>query len=320
MTLHRLPGAFARWLRSRRHPASPEPPLVARDGPLPAADTPRRALVQHVDTGAKPWRTVACSVAGTSHVESGRPCDDVSVVVEIGRTVLLAVADGAGSARHSRKGATVAVAASVDAATRRLGVGEAPADRAEWRLLLAECLRRARSAIDACEEPRGELACTLLLAIVHEGTLATVAVGDGWVVAEDLSGETRAVLRPSKGEYFNETFFVSSDTFLSRAAFGVEPADDLAAIAVLSDGLDMVACDLTAMQPVHGFFGPLFAFVREAPLSTKAIRSQLVEFLRSDRINRRTDDDKSLAIAVRWHGSGGSRGSLQAREGRAAPA
>lgn len=244
------------------------------------------------------WRGVACSVVGTSHEESGRQCDDVSVVLEVGAATLLVVSDGAGSARHARKGATVAVGASAESAATRLAAGEAPGDSEGWRSLLRECLLAARRAIDECPEPPEELSCTLLIAIVHEETVAAARIGDGWVVAQDHDGVVRAILWPEKGEYFNETVFVSSDRFLERAAFQVEPSNRLSAVAVLSDGLEMVACDLAAQEPLRGFFEPLFAFVRDERSTTDTKRRELERFLRSPRINQKTDDDKTLVVAV----------------------
>lgn len=282
----------------RPRPATEAPEETARDeapGEAEAITVGRRWRREREDR----WRAVACSVAGTSHAATGRPCEDVSVVAEVGSSTLLAVADGAGSAKHARKGATVAVGASVDVALHRLACGAVPLDEEGWRRLLNECLLAARRAVDQCAEPRGELACTLSLVVLHHETLAVARIGDGWVVAQDRTGTVRAVLVPEKGEYFNEAFFVSSDRFLERAAFRIERNAELTAVAVLSDGLEMAACDLSSMEPLRGFFEPIFEFLRGAPLATAAKRREIERLLRSSRINRKTDDDKSLAIAVR---------------------
>ena len=55
------------------------------------------------------WRHVAASVQGASHVRSGVPCQDFSTVAAVpAGGVLLAYADGAGSARHAEVGAGIA--------------------------------------------------------------------------------------------------------------------------------------------------------------------------------------------------------------------
>jgi hypothetical protein len=52
--------------------------------------------------------------------------------------------------------------------------------------------------------------------------------------------------------------------------------------------------------PHEPFFNPLFEFVRAAQ-ETSSATEQLGEYLRSERIDRRTDDDRTLVIGV-WSG------------------
>lgn len=64
---------------------------------------------------------------------------------------------------------------------------------------------------------------------------------------------------------------------------------------MLSDGIQLLAlryADNTAHDP---FFRPLFEFAGN-PASTNA---ELEEFLRSERVCERTDDDKTLVLAIR---------------------
>ena len=64
---------------------------------------------------------------------------------------------------------------------------------------------------------------------------------------------------------------------------------------MLTDGIQLLAvryADNTAHEP---FFEPLFEFA-ENPNSSNA---ELEEFLRSERVCERTDDDKTLVLAVR---------------------
>ena len=52
------------------------------------------------------WQIVAASVAGTSHRKIGRGCDDAHAYLQLDNgTLLLAVTDGAGSAKRSAEGA-----------------------------------------------------------------------------------------------------------------------------------------------------------------------------------------------------------------------
>jgi hypothetical protein len=74
------------------------------------------------------------------------------------------------------------------------------------------------------------------------------------------------------------------------------PSQEISGLAMLSDGIELLALcykDNTAHEP---FFTPMFEFA-EKPGSTKA---ELEEFLESERVCDRTDDDKTLVLAVRY--------------------
>jgi hypothetical protein len=265
----------------------------------PPAAEPSNVASGPESGSANGWRALGCSVTGTYHLDARRPCEDVSTVVEIEGGFVLAVADGAGSAPCALQGATLAVGGSTRSVVQRLLGGKVPVDAEGWDQLLMAAVGSGRRALEGADRPLRDLACTLLLAVLHEDTLAAVQVGDGWVVAEDRDGGVRAVTVPGKGEYFNETLFLTSESYLEGCTRSVETAAGVTGVAVLSDGLEMVACDLRLGQPYPGFFEPLFRFVREPHPSTDEKRRELSRFLDSEGVNRRTHDDKSLVIVAR---------------------
>lgn len=140
-----------------------------------------------------------------------------------------------------------------------------------------------------------EFATTLLLAVVTPEWVAAVQVGDGAVVVEDGAGDLRTLTTPEHGEYLNETAFITSSDYLARAQYAVWRHDGLRSVALLTDGLELLALDLARNVPHAPFFRPLFAFAA-APDSTE---EELAAFLRSERVCARTDDDKTLVLAVR---------------------
>jgi len=72
---------------------------------------------------------------------------------------------------------------------------------------------------------------------------------------------------------------------------------ELAGLALMSDGLSRLALQLPAYTPHAPFFIPLWAFAAQAGMGNLA-NQELAAFLASDRVCARTDDDKSLVIAV----------------------
>ena len=133
--------------------------------------------------------------------------------------MLLAVADGAGSARYAAEGAAHAVHTVIGWMAGELTAG-APETEEAWRGLLMDALARTRVALEDLavtmeDAALRDFATTLLLAVVTPETLATLQVGDGAIVLR--SGEELHVLAPAAvGEYVNETTFVTSADAVER--------------------------------------------------------------------------------------------------------
>lgn len=243
------------------------------------------------------WLVLAESVTGTAHRQRQLPCQDACRFRTFGPSaewLVLAVADGAGSAAHADLGALVAC----DELTRRAGEGD-PAALCT-RDAMAALFSDVRMALVAEAErtsshPR-DYACTALLAVLGPATAAFGQVGDGAIVVAH-GGEHRAVFWPEPSEYANTTDFLTDDLF--AAALRVEttsvPLDE---VAVFTDGLQRLALDFSTRAPHPAFFRPLFKALRTAG-SPEPLQTPLRQFLDSERVNERTDDDKTLVLAVR---------------------
>lgn len=248
------------------------------------------------------WRVVAACEAGASHLRAGTPCQDAFAVAQAGETLLLFAADGAGSAARADEGSRLAVDAALEAARAALASGE-PRDTDGWRALLEGIVRAARERLEV-EAPEGlrDLSTTLLGVLWSPGHVAALQVGDGWIVIETMGateGALRAPILPAKGQYFNETIFLTSSSFAERARYEVMAGEEVRGVAVLTDGLEMVSMDLAEGTPHEPFFRPLFELARDPEEDPAAAEEELGTFLCSERICARTDDDKTLLLAVR---------------------
>lgn len=247
--------------------------------------------------GWEEWKMIGSSVVGTSHVRHALPCQDAHRFALLPNgTLLLAVADGAGSASRSAEGSSLAVQSSVDFLSTHLAT-DAPAEEWKWDDLLRQTLDHARSALEAHagSGPLRELATTLLLAVVTEHTLATLQVGDGALVCRQLGGALRVLTPVTESEYINVTSFITGSTYQQDALCTVLPAAEIDALAVFTDGLQYVAISYPRNIAHAPFFEPLFAFAERA----NGDASDLEALLNSARINEKTDDDKTLLLAVR---------------------
>lgn len=247
------------------------------------------------------WRVIGTSVQGVSHRRAGQPCQDAHHWQEMGEGILvIAVADGAGSASCAEIGSALAAHAAVGAAVARLQTA-LPASEAGWHGLMREVFQAARLevVVQAAEYEMStlDLATTLLLAVATPGWLAAGQVGDGAVVARLADGNFRAVTRPCPQEYINETTFLTSPTFLDHIQIAAH-AGPITGLALFTDGLQMLALKMPQGMPHAAFFSPLLRLVTMVS-ETELATTQLQGFLESRRVMERADDDLTLVLAVR---------------------
>ena len=246
------------------------------------------------------WRVVGAVAAGTSHERFDLPCQDAVAYQADERHLLVAQSDGAGTAERSQYGAQTAVQAALDSLAAALDAG-LPVEQAGWQDTLNAAFTAARSALESLaeieEQPLRAYAATLILAVATADRLVVAQLGDGAVVAGESADKLFLVNRAQRGEYANETYFLTQEDALEQVQLSVyEKAVNM--LVVMSDGLTRLAMQLPAQEPYLPFFQPLLAFAAHANEEEQAA-AHLVEFLTSKRVCDRTDDDKSLVLAVR---------------------
>lgn len=247
------------------------------------------------------WQIISASVAGSSHEKQAIPCQDAHIYREIDpHQFIVAVADGAGSASLADVGAQLAVKTATQLIEEYLSSVDDTAT-VDWNTQLLAVVDQTKQAIEAEAHQRDilarELATTLILGVVTASTIAVVQIGDGAVVVEDQQGTLMALTIPTSGEYLNETTFLVSPNALESAQIQVWSGMPKY-LAIFSDGLQMLGLKMPEGQPHPPFFSPLFRFVETIGDRTEA-EQQLISFLRSPRVNQRTDDDLTLILAAK---------------------
>ncbi len=247
------------------------------------------------------WRTVAASVRGSGHEKSGLPCQDSHSVEPLPAGVLIvAVADGAGSAAHSEIGATVATRAALDWLSINQDLLNPNADGLSLEKTLRAAVEEAREKVlaEAAEREINvcELASTLIVVAATPTVVACAQVGDGAAVVNDQDQRLIALTKPQFGEYINETTFLTSADALTTLQSKVWRGA-ITHLAVFSDGLELLCLKLPEGTPHSQFFAPLFHFVSGITEEMDA-QTQLEEFLRSAKIRQFTDDDVTLVLAT----------------------
>ncbi|MBE2294341.1 MAG: protein phosphatase 2C domain-containing protein [Phycisphaerales bacterium] len=253
------------------------------------------------------WRYVLASVVGVAHLNEGIGCQDACatqllLAPELGPVLVLAVADGAGSAALSDAGAVLACNTWLSACVAWLM--EAPIEN--WTPAVASPLfQQVRNALERLaierEQPLREFACTLLGAVVTTDRALFLQIGDGAIVIGDPDAGYRPVFWPQSGEYANETHFVTDPQ--AKTCFESTVLNEtIAEVALLSDGLQRLALHYRSRQAHEPFFRPLFQRLREHPEPgcPEELVTALERLLASPMINERTHDDKTLILASRY--------------------
>lgn len=250
------------------------------------------------------WSWISAACQGTSHKKTGLPLQDAyktSVVETAKNSYLLAiVSDGAGSASHGGKGAAIVCRTfSVEIRNFLKEHDRLPveADINFWLDLARD--RIIFASTNRSLTPR-DFAATMVLVVTNGKDLIVAHVGDGCAVIKDSStGLWHAPTWPDHGEYASTTFFVTDDIEVKLRIR--EYSGDIGSVAIFSDGLERLVLDFANKVPSDGFFEamvkPINAGFRKG--KNKELSLALARYLDSDSVNERTDDDKSLIIAIK---------------------
>ncbi|MDO9177861.1 MAG: PP2C family serine/threonine-protein phosphatase [Agitococcus sp.] len=247
------------------------------------------------------WRFMNASVIGTSHQDNETYCQDhhhvEQIWVEKQSYLLVIVADGAGSALKGGQGSALACHALSTSLKQQLAIAKTLNQTlVEQSLVYArELLQQQAQANDLYLR---DYATTVLGVIVGQQQALCFQIGDGAIVAS-VNGYQGLVFWPDNGLYANMTYFLTDDDYAQYLHVQLVEAA-LGEVALFSDGLQRLALSLETKTPFSPFFEPMFKALRHAqPQDCQLLNQHLAQFLASDSVNKRTDDDKTLVLATR---------------------
>lgn len=233
------------------------------------------------------WKGASVSTAGRGHSDRGLPCQDFSRAEIKSDTKIIVVSDGAGSARHAEHGAADAARATI----RTLEMTKPWSDPRDVRQrILAACkleIAKRASAL-GCEE--SDLASTLVFVAIAHDVFIAGNLGDG-LVATFRGESSEIMLRPARGEFANETTFITSQNANKHFYIERGPLSDRDGFAVMSDGTVESLYSKKDASLAPALTKILSWFEQEASGKVEgAIRNNAMPM-----ITRRTSDDCSLA-------------------------
>ena len=256
------------------------------------------------------WRAIARYAPGTSHQKLNMPCQDYEHYHIFNDVIVGAVADGAGSAKYSDIGAELAVETVIKYLSPINGYLRKrkrwwqslcqPLSEEEAKKLFKSTLKRAIASLEEQAKSKdysvNDLACTLLIFVATPRWVAAMQIGDGFIVMRSQESEYQLLFQPDKGEFVNETTFITSSNALDEMRVRVLTGHQ-EFICASTDGLEKLAIRFSDWTPFALFFKPLEEYLGETSDPEKE-DEYLKNFLDSERLNARTDDDKTLLLCL----------------------
>ncbi len=259
------------------------------------------------------WISSCARATGVSHEAAGQPCQDAadSRTVPYGMrkkrpyTVTLAVADGAGSAERSGEGSQLAVNTALDIIKSELRPRRGKRPRRRGTRNLKKFLKMAfDGAVKAIEEKASEdgadvrqYATTLLIAVAVGDVVAAGQTGDGAIVARIGDRKYRTLIVPQRGQYRNETTFITEPRSAPQIMAQSKTAVDR--IALFTDGLEGLVIAQADSSPHAPFFDGLFRWIEMQNGDRTSIEDGLTRLLNAPKTRSKTHDDLSIAVACR---------------------
>jgi serine/threonine protein phosphatase PrpC len=247
------------------------------------------------------WSYAYASCIGTSHLKLGSRKDDVcraTVSSAYSNIFIGIICDGAGSAKWGGAGAWITASAIYRNCHAYFNNERSfPDDRIIWNWI-----DEARDKIFRVSTSRSaqlnDFATTLILTMSDGNNSLVAHIGDGGVVIQsEETKEWQCLSFPEHGEYASTTRFITEDETPDLRINRIDSC--ISSLFLFSDGIERLALDFKTREPFSPFFNQMVQ-----PLQINSgcghlnnLSKSLKNYLNSDTINSRTDDDKSLIIA-----------------------
>lgn len=241
-------------------------------------------------------KAAAAKVVGRSHVLSGTPCQDAVKTRNLRNKACIALADGAGSKRHSKTGANALVRLAshqcLDSIDRfYTGILESNQTLAteivgSFKLVLEGKAKKGR-------RPVSDYACTLLFFACDGNRYIAGHIGDGAIVAR-FGQHLVTLSEPQNGEYANTTFFITDSDASQRLRLYAGEYDDALGVLLMSDGTAESLYNKSTGQAGSGVSRLLDVF-----LDLSAVKMRQVLQANLDQVlSQKSVDDCSIAALV----------------------
>ncbi|MFO7031072.1 protein phosphatase 2C domain-containing protein [Limnospira fusiformis CCALA 023] len=250
------------------------------------------------------WQAIGCSEIGSGHIKTGIPCQDFCghQIISNNQVTIGAVSDGMGSAAHSDLGAKIAVQTTLNYLNQPDWLNNS-INESQAQAFFDELLETVVKEIQTVAKKEGysvrDMACTLLAFIATPNWLVAMQCGDGLIVIRPQSSQNyQLIFQPQKGEYANEYVPITSasaDQYMQVKVIA-EPIDFICAA---TDGIEHISLIKSKQWKAYDkFFEPVETQIMRSHKTEAETKNIVSDWLKSDDINQRTDDDKTVLLCI----------------------
>lgn len=233
------------------------------------------------------WKIIQCAVQGRSHLKSNIPCQDKTYSITDNDTWVIALADGAGTAKLSHFGAETVTKHICSELSDKFDTyyNEDDGITVKRQIIggLTETLIERAIELE-CDIK--DLASTLLLVAVKDCRFIMVHIGDG-VIGYLKNDDMRLGSAPINGEFVNTTVFTTSSDAIVTMRLLKGAIDEIEGFVLMSDGTEVSLYDKKNRKPAE-----ILKKIMKTTMivSSVAVQEQLERSFKDVIVNTTTDD------------------------------
>lgn len=180
------------------------------------------------------WKGISFALRGKSHLLSGESCQDFTAIYINDRRACCVLCDGAGSAKHSLS-ATYSIGNYTINLFSKSGIPNTQDIIKKLKERLELLAKKKKSDIK-------EFSSTFLAVFIDDDSYKAIHIGDG-LIGILKEKEISAISTGYKGEFSNETVFITSENIFVFESEGKLSKEGIHGFVLMSDGMQQALFD-----------------------------------------------------------------------------
>lgn len=184
------------------------------------------------------WNIIQCAVRGRSHEKADMPCQDKTYALVENDVQIIALADGAGSAKLSHHGAETVTRCICEEMVQKFDDYFNNDDGMAVKQQIIELIEKKLDEVAKQQECNMiDLASTLLFVAIKDNKFIMAHIGDG-IIGYLKQDELKVASYPMNGEFVNTTVFTTSTDVVNTTRLIKGGIEEVEGFVLMSDGTE----------------------------------------------------------------------------------